>query len=184
MELITGPPPESATSAIAAIDGVSVVPTALNVQLGPERRLGPESAGAILVLQGTYVDRSKFEEFWHEVAQLTALLATAPGFIRRYTFADGPHYTLIAWWRSLDDAHAFFSSPEHQTAMRRTLERRWGYTHFTGLWQLASPRQRLIFCQSCDGVASAIDPTCPGCGSHLDDPIGDLDVPAAADVSR
>lgn len=176
MDLITEPPPEEAIARIAALDGVRLVPTTLNIQTGPASHLGPESADAILVLQGTFVDRALFEEFWHDVADVLALLAAAPGFIRRYNFADGPHYTLIAWWRSIEDAHAFFDSPGHQQAMRKTFERRWNYTHFAGLWQSASAHRRLFFCQSCDGVMPSTESACAGCGSPFPDPLGVCDV--------
>jgi heme-degrading monooxygenase HmoA len=183
MELITGPPPAAAISAMAAIDGMRTVPTMLGTQTGPESHLGPEGAGAILLLQGTFADRAGFDEFWRETVNVLALLATAPGFIRRYNFADGPHYTLIAWWRSLEDAHAFFDTPEHQAAMRQTFERRWNYTHFAGLWRVASPHRRHFFCQSCDGVMLSTESSCTTCGTPFLDPFGASDVPAAAGIS-
>ena len=49
---------------MSAINGLRVVPAMLNTQSGPERHLGPENAGAILVLQGTFVDEARFAEFW------------------------------------------------------------------------------------------------------------------------
>jgi heme-degrading monooxygenase HmoA len=188
MELITGPPPAEALAAMLAIDGVRVLPTIVATQTGPESHLGPESVGAILILQGTFADRDRFDGFWGQVAVLFEKLAAAPGFIRRYNFADGPHYTLMAWWRSVEDAHAFFATPEHQAAMRTTFEHRWNYTHFAGLWQQAAPRPRLFFCQTCDGVTPSTESactelTCTGCGSPLLDPYGETDVRAAAGVS-
>ena len=68
-------------------------------------------------------------------------LATAPGFIRRFNFTDGPHYTLLALWRTAADAHAFFSSDEHQAAMRELFRHRWQYSHFAGLWEMTAPRR-------------------------------------------
>jgi len=182
MDLITAPPPAEATAAMSAINGLRVVPAMLNTQSGPEGHLGPENAGAILVLQGTFVDEARFAEFWMTVVELMTLLATAPGFIRRYNFTDGPHYTLIALWRSIADAHAFFGSGEHKAAMRTTVERRWNYTHFAGLWEVAQPRQRLFFCQTCDGITPSTEACCAGCGTPLLDPFGDNDVPATASV--
>jgi heme-degrading monooxygenase HmoA len=118
------------------------------------------------------------------VAELMALLATAPGFIRRYNFADGPHYMLIALWRTVADAHAFVGSDEHQAAMRTTFERRWNYTHFAGLWEVVAPRQRLFFCQACDGVTPSTESCCTGCGTPpLFDPCGGRDAPAPASAS-
>lgn len=184
MDLVTGPPPEEAIAAMKAIDGVRIFPTVLNTQSGPEAHLGPESTGAILVLQGTFAEQDRFAQFWTHAVTLMELLATAPGFIRRYNFADGPHYTLMAWWRSVEDAHAFFGRPEHQAAMRSTFDHRWNYTHFAGLWQVSAPRQRLFFCQSCDGITPSTEPRCTGCGAPLHDPYGDPHVRAVAGVPR
>lgn len=183
MDLITGPPPMQAIGTMASIDGLQIVPAVLNTQPGPEQHLGPEGAGAILILQGTFADPGLFAEFWAHAATMMTLLSTAPGFIRRYSFADGPHYTLMAWWRAVEDAHAFFATPEHQAAMRGTFERRWNYTHFAGLWQVTTPRQRLFFCQSCDGVTPSTESACTGCGAPLLDPFGGSGVRAAASVS-
>jgi len=177
-ELVTGPPPAGATAAIAAVPGVRVVPAVLNCQDGPEHHLGPEDAGAVLMLQGTFTDGDLFVEFWDRVAVMMSLLAQAPGFIRRWNFADGPHYTLIALWRSLDDAQAFFDRPEHQASMRSTFERRWNYTHFAGLWSAAGSSRRLFFCPTCDGVVPSTASSCTGCGTPLPDPFGGPDVPA------
>jgi hypothetical protein len=89
MNLVTSPPPDEAIAAMKAIDGVRIVPVMLNTQSGPESHLGPESTGAILILQGTFAQTDRFNEFWTNVVGLMELLATAPGFIRRYNFADG-----------------------------------------------------------------------------------------------
>ncbi|MBF4770489.1 hypothetical protein ISU10_22170 [Nocardioides agariphilus] len=180
---MTGPPPPQAIEAMTTIEGVRMFPATINAQAGPDGLLGPESAGAILLLQGTFADMDGFDEFWVKVVELMRLLATAPGFMRRYNFADGPHYTLIAFWRTVEDAHRFFASPEHQAAMRLSFERRWNYTHFAGLWQVDSPHQRLFFCQSCDVVTASTESRCTGCGEALLDPYGDADVPAAHSLS-
>jgi len=170
VELLTGPPPMEAIARMTAIDGVSVTPTILATQEGPDRHLGPEAAGALLVLQATFADEARAAAFWQAVAGLLEKLATAPGFIRRYNFTDGPHYTLIAFWRTRDDADAFFASEEHQAAMRELYRDRWQYTHFAGLWETTRPRERVIFCQHCDGVVPATARSCSGCGVELSDP--------------
>lgn len=175
MELLTAPPPPAAIARMTAIEGVRVVPTVLATQLGPERHLGPEAAGAVLILQATFVDDQRAAEFWLTAAGLMERLAEAPGFIRRFNFTDGPHYTLIALWRSTADAHAFFASDEHQAAMRNLYRGRWQYSHFAGLWETTAPRQRVIFCQQCDAVTSATEPCCSGCGTELFDPFGSPD---------
>ena len=170
VELLTSPPPMSAIARMTAIDGVRVVPTILASQQGPDSHLGPEAAGAILILQATFVDEERAASFWDAAAGLMEKLATTPGFIRRFNFTDGPHYTLIALWTSVDAAHAFFTSEEHQEAMRELFRHRWQYSHFAGLWETVAPRPRVIFCQACDAVVPATDPMCSGCGVALFDP--------------
>jgi heme-degrading monooxygenase HmoA len=170
VELLTTPPPMEAIAKMTAIEGVRIVPTVLGTQQGPDRHLGPEAAGAVLILQATFVDEGRAAEFWLTVAGLMERLATAPGFIRRFNFADGPHYTLLALWRTAADAHAFFSSDQHQTAMRDLFRHRWQYSHFAGLWEMTTPRQRVIFCQRCDGVTPATEARCASCGTELFDP--------------
>jgi heme-degrading monooxygenase HmoA len=170
LELLTQPPPAAAIQKMAAVEGVRVVPTMLGVQQGPDRHLGPEAAGAVLILQATFVDKERADAFWLTAAGLTERLAVAPGFIRRFTFADGPHFTLIALWHTPADAEAFFSSDEHQAAMRELFAHRWQYSHFAALWEMRTPRQRVIFCQQCDGVTPATDRLCVGCGTEVFDP--------------
>ncbi len=170
LELLTDPPPMEAIVKMTAIDGVRVAPTMLTTQQGPDGHLGPEAAGALLILQATFVDEGRAAEFWLTAAGLLERLATAPGFIRRFSFVDGPHYTLVALWRTAADAHAFFSSDDHQTAMRELFRHRWQYSHFAGLWEMTTPRQRVIFCQQCDGVTPATEASCAGCGTQLFDP--------------
>ena len=90
----------------------------------------------------------------------------APGFIRRFSFFDGPYGYLIAFWRTTADAYAFFSSDQHQAAMRELYRQRWAYSH----WEMTTPRQCVIFCQQCDGVTPATEDICRACGTELFDP--------------
>jgi hypothetical protein len=48
------PPPLEAIAKITSIEGVRITPTVLTTQQGPDRHLGPEAAGALLILQGTF----------------------------------------------------------------------------------------------------------------------------------
>ena len=170
IELLTQPPPAEVIARMIAIPGVHVAPAILATQQGPAGHLGPEGAGALLLLQATFADEHRAAGFWRTASGLMERLASAPGFIRRFNFTDGPHYTLIAMWRTLADAHAFFASDEHQAAMRELFRNRWQYSHFAGLWEVATPRQRVIFCQECDGVTSVTEHCCSGCGIELYDP--------------
>ena len=128
------------------------------------------SAPSYSVSSAQLEHKSGAEAFWLAAAGLTGRLAVAPGFIRRFTFADGPHFTLIALWRTPADAEEFFSSDEHQAAMRQLFRDRWQYSHFAALWKMITPRQRVILCQQCDGVTPATDKVCVGCGTELFDP--------------
>jgi len=170
VELLSAPPPPDVISRLTAIPGVRITPTVLATQEGSERQLGPEAAGAILMLQATFVDEVKAAEFWNAAAGLLEQLATAPGFIRRWNFTDGPHYTLIALWRSAAEARAFAASPRHEEAVRDLYRRRWQFSHFAALWEIDAPRPRVIFCSACDGVTPAAEATCRGCGTELFDP--------------
>lgn len=170
MDLLETPPPLEAIARMTAIPGVRVVPTVLATQQGPERHLGPEAAGAILLLQATFSDDDRAAEFWRTAAGLMEQLADAPGFIRRYNFTDGPHYTLIALWRTTADANAFFATEAHQVAMRELFRNRWQHSHFAALWEMAVPRQRVLFCHACDGITPSTERHCSSCGVELFDP--------------
>jgi heme-degrading monooxygenase HmoA len=170
LELLTTPPPMAAIARMTAIDGVRVVPTLLATQQGPDGHLGPEAAGAVLMLQATFLDEAKAADFWNAAAGLMESLKDAPGFIRRLNFTDGPHYTLLALWRTAADAQAFFSSAQHQAAIGDLYRHRWQYSHFAAIWELKTPRERVIFCQECDGVTPASDGRCRTCGVELFDP--------------
>ena len=170
LELLTTPPPMDVIARMVAIEGVQVTPTIVASQQGPDRRLGPEAAGAILVLQATFTDEDRAAGFWQTAAGLMEQLATAPGFIRRYNFTDGPHYTLIAFWRTTADAHAFFSSDPTRRRCERCTSTGGSTPTSRDCGSAATPRERVIFCQDCDGVTPATAGTCRGCGAELFDP--------------
>jgi heme-degrading monooxygenase HmoA len=168
-ELLICPPPPEVLPAMLAIPGMQVTPGIIATQRGPEGHLGPESAGAILLLQATFVDADKAAHFWESAVHLMELLATAPGFIRRYSFLDGPAATLIALWRTLDDARAFAGGPDHKAAMADLFRNRWQYSHFAALWEMTSNHERVIFCDQCDGVTPATAGSCNSCGAAFID---------------
>jgi heme-degrading monooxygenase HmoA len=157
---------------MAAIPGMAINPSILVVQKGPSAKLGPDGAGAVLMLQATFVDPDGAAAFWEAAVPLMALLADAPGMIRRYSFPDGPSITLIAFWETLEHANAFASSPEHRQAVRGLYKNRWQYSHFSALWSLASTHDRVVFCDQpeCNGVTSASKGACQDCGTPFVDP--------------
>jgi heme-degrading monooxygenase HmoA len=166
-ELQTLPPPPEAITAMLEIDRLDVTPTMLATQQGPDGGLGPEAAGAILILQATFADAEGAAGFWEAAVPLMKLLAAAPGFIRRYSFPDGPTINLIALWRTADDAKAFAASPEHRAAVRDLYRKRWQHSHFSAIWEMTSNHDRMIFCDACDAVTPAAEGECRGCGSAL-----------------
>ena len=84
LELLIQPPPAEAIAKIISIEGVRIAPAVLTTQQGPDRHLGPEGAGAVLIIQGTFVDQQRAAGFWLRAGDLFERLAVAPGFIRRF----------------------------------------------------------------------------------------------------
>ena len=168
-ELLTAPPPLEAISAMAAIPHVQIAPTVLATQQGLAGELGPESAEAILILQATFADTDGAGRFWAAAVPLMELLASAPGFIRRFSFPDGPSITLIALWRTAAEAKSFAATPEHRVAVRNLYKQRWQYSHFSALWEMTSNHGRVVFCDRCDGITAVSEGSCSGCGVPLID---------------
>lgn len=171
-ELLTLPPPTEALAAMAAIPHSQSASIQFGTQQGPDGHLGPEAAGAVLMLQATFTDPKGSAAFWQALVPLLELLESAPGFIRRYGFIDSPHSTLIAFWRTAEDARAFAARPEHRAAVRDLYQQRWQYSHFAAIWEMTTShgRQRQIFCPRCQAVTPAPERRCGGCGTELYDP--------------
>ena len=173
-QLLTVPPPPEVIAVMAGIPQTLITPGILVTQQGPCGELGPEAAGAILILQATFSREEGAAGFWTAAVPLMELLASAPGFIRRYSFPDGPRITLIALWRTAADARAFAATPEHRAAVRGLHDHRWQYSHFSAVWEMATNHGRVIFCDECDAITDASEQSCKGCGAAL------VDVYAAA----
>ena len=165
--LLTLPPPPEAREAMAAIPGMRTAQVMFGTQQGPGGHRGPEQAGAIVLLQATFTDPEGFTAFWKAQVPLMELLQAAPGFIRQHGFADGPHLTLIAFWRTADDARAFAARPEHRAAVRDLYQQRWQYSHFAAIWEMTANHGRQFFCQCCPAVTPAPERRCGGCGAEL-----------------
>jgi len=170
VDLLVGPPPLEAITAMAAIPRLAISPSILVTQQGPaeDGQLGPEAAGAVLLLQATFSSQEGADHFWEAAVELMGLLAEAPGFIRRYSFPDGPTISLIALWRSVDDAHAFAARPEHRAAVRGLYKGGWQHTHFSAVWALHENHGRIAFC-GCGAATPVGDGACQACGDPLFD---------------
>jgi heme-degrading monooxygenase HmoA len=169
VQLLTLPPPAEAIGAMVAIPGVQIAPTILATQSGPDGDRGPEDAGAVLMLQATFRTEDGAAAFWNAAVPLMALLAEAPGFIRRYSFPDGPAITLFALWRTIDDARAFAARPEHRVAVRDLYANGWQHTHFSAIWELATDHGRVVFCPGCNQASPVAAVACGACGRAVAD---------------
>ena len=171
-ELLQHPqPPATVIEKLMASPTVSIAPGMIVTQHGDvSGHLGPEAAGAVLMLQATFTDEAKAAAFWEAAFPMLEQSGTMPGFIRAYRFAAGPVITMFVLWKTLADAQAFGASPEHRAAVRDLYKHRWQYSHFARLWDVASEHDRTIFCDQCDGITPASAGTCSGCGTPLLDP--------------
>ncbi len=171
-ELLEHPqPPVAVIEKLMASPTVSIAPGMIVTQDGEESgHLGPEAAGAILMLQATFTDQTKAEAFWEAAFPLLELSGEQPGFIRAYRFAAGPVITMFVLWKTLADAQAFGASPEHRAAVRELYKQRWQYSHFARLWDVASEHDRIVFCDQCDGMTPASAGACGSCGAPIVDP--------------
>jgi hypothetical protein len=171
-ELLEHPqPPATVIQKLMASPTVSIAPGMIVTQNGETAgHLGPEAAGAILMLQATFTEESKASAFWEAAFPLLELSGAQPGFIRAYRFAAGPVITMFVLWKTLADAEAFGASPEHRAAVRELYKHRWQYSHFARLWDIASEHDRTVFCDRCDGITAAAEGACGSCGAPILDP--------------
>lgn len=163
------PPGAETLEALGSIPGVRFTPGTVTGQTGPEAGLGPEAAGALLVLHFTSVDEDATRRFWEVNLPVIRRLSSAPGFIRRFSCVEGPNVYLVAFWKTAEDAKAFIRSAEHREAVKALYNARILYSHFVGMWTAASVHQRLIFCPACGQATPTPADTCSGCGTALTD---------------
>lgn len=141
--------------------------------------VGPEEAGAILLLQSTLSDADKAQQFWSRAATTIEAALDAPGFIRLIGFGDGPETYALAFWRTLADAQAYARALPHRDAVRELHATGNQYSHFAALFEASRPRQRHIFCDQC-GVQNDVRERCAQCGNTLVDSFRPADLPASA----
>jgi len=163
------PPSDEVKALVATIPGVRFTPGVVVGQEGPEGRLGPEAAGAILVLHTTAVDEEAAERFWRTTTAVKQQLPNAKGFIRLFSLFEGLSGYLVAFWRTVEDAKAFAAQPQHRAAMADMDSERFAYSHFVGLWEAHSMQPRNIYCEACGTATPAPTQACSSCGNPLDD---------------
>lgn len=133
-----------------------------------KERVGPEAAGAVLILQSTLADPEKAQEFWSRAASTIEAALEAPGFIRLIGFGDGPESYALAFWRTLAEAEAYARGLPHREAVKELRATGNQYSHFAALFAAPQPRTRHIFCDQC-GVQNDVRDTCAQCGNALVD---------------
>ncbi|HET6811585.1 MAG TPA: hypothetical protein VFH50_11310 [Acidimicrobiales bacterium] len=163
------PPSDEVRAMVAAIPGVRFNQGVIVGQDGPEAHRGPEQAGAILILHMTVCDEAAADRFWRTTTAVKQTLPGAAGFIRLFSFFDGPSGYLVAFWQSPEHAQAFAASPAHRAAMAALDDEHFEYSHFVGLWTSHSVHDRSIYCEQCGTATPAPAGQCRGCGHDLVD---------------
>jgi hypothetical protein len=166
---------------------LSFAPDAITQEYGrstlPQRRLspgavggldgpgnvGPEHAGALSLVFGTFADSDSAQRGYQRFADAQCGLLDAPGFLRWISFADGPHGYGLGLWRTADDASGFARGRLHQQLVQEQREKPFEYSQFAGIWTAHQIGRRTFTCPSCQATAAAPSHTCPSCGAALDD---------------
>jgi hypothetical protein len=167
-ELGNYPPEGAAVAAMSTIPGLRFTPgTVVGVE-GPVP-VGPEEAGAILVLASSLSDSEKAQQFWLQAAETTRVARESPGFLRFIAFSDGLIYYGIGFWRTLEEAQAYARTQSHRSAVAALYRTGSQYSHFAGLWTAATNSGRHFFCDRCGTPSLAPTEQCSSCGQPLID---------------
>lgn len=134
-----------------------------------KERIGPEGAGAVLLLQNTLDTAEKARQFWSRAATTIEAATRAPGFIRLIGFGDSPESYALAFWRTIEEAQAYAKDLPHREAVKELYATGNQYSHFAGLFKAQAERKRRIFCEHCVVQNDASRTTCAQCGNALID---------------
>jgi heme-degrading monooxygenase HmoA len=145
-----------------------ITPGAVRGLAGPDN-LGPEHAGALSLVFGSFADEARAQRTYRRFAEAQAAVRDAPGFLRWLSFNDGPHGYGLGWWRSAEDAAAFARGPIHREMVREQRAEGLEYSQFAGVWTAQAIGRRNYYCPSCLAVTPAPAASCSGCGVALDD---------------
>jgi heme-degrading monooxygenase HmoA len=163
-------PPNAANEELfGAIPGLRQTPIPVIAFDGPDGHLGPEGAGAVMVLHMTMVDEERTQAFWRQVALTCKAASETPGFIRLIAFFDGVANWALGFWRSVEDAERYKKGEVHKAAVAEMYETNFEYTHFAGLFSPVSARPREVYCDRCGAEAHMPVDTCPACGNEIAD---------------
>jgi len=168
---VRGFPPNAETAAY----GDHVLPTrrwtpgAVGALDGPGGALVPELAHALTLTYGAFADDASAQRGYRHFTDMQKAMLSADGFIRWFSFVDGPHGYGLGLWRSVDQAAAFVRGATHRAAVTEQHRNPFEYSQFAGIWGAHVMGRRTLHCPSCGGRAVAPVSACSGCGRRLDD---------------
>jgi heme-degrading monooxygenase HmoA len=162
------PPAGANQMAMGSIPGVRFSEGVVFAVEGPDP-VGPEAAQAVLVLEGALDQDDKAQQFWSRAAVTLREARESTGFIRFIAFADGLTNYALGFWRTRDDAMAFFRSPTHTEAMRELDATGNQYEHFAALFNADRQHERHVYCEGCGKRNVMPTEQCVDCGNELVD---------------
>lgn len=136
---------------------------------GPAGPLGPEHAGALTLTFGSFAEDERAQRGYRHFADMQSAMLSADGFVRWFSFADGPHGYGLGLWRTGEEALAFVRGQHHRAAVAEQHRTPFEYSQFAGIWVAQTIGRRTLHCPDCGGRAVAPAQVCGGCGRRLDD---------------
>lgn len=164
-------PPDNETMAYGAqlLPQRRMTPGAVGGLDGPRGPLGPELAGALTLAYGAFADAASAQRGYRAFADIQRAMLTADGFIRWFSFADGPHGYGLGLWRTAEEAVAFVRGQHHRAAVAEQHRAPFEYSQFAGIWTAHTIGRRTRYCPACRTRTSAPEQGCRKCGRRLDD---------------
>jgi len=169
MATVTSFPPDEANRVKQqAVPGARATPGVVGALSGSER-VGPEAAGALVLLHTTFASDEGAQRGYHLFSEMKTHLQASPGFLHWFTFNDGPNGYALGLWRTSEEAEAFVRSDAHQAMASEQRERPFEYSQFAGMWTATHLGTRRIYCEQCGQATPAPTLRCSNCANALDD---------------
>lgn len=164
---VFAPDPETAAYGVRVIPGRRLTPGMVGGLAAPGDA-GPEQAGALSLVYGSFPDGSSAQRGFRAFARAQRSLLEAPGFLRWLSFADGPHGYGLGWWRTADDAAAWARGQAHRELVSAQLKAPFELSQFAGIWTAHALGRRTYYCPRCRQRTAASLDRCQ-CGETLSD---------------